>query len=101
MMLTRSMDDDNLPDYYLNVAGKPKGLSERVILQREVDDAAMVLDMPPFQVTPSQGIAMKTFDFTGASCSEIDTGMLHFSITPADATSDKGRAAIRSDRGSA
>jgi hypothetical protein len=27
LLLTRSADDDNLPDYYLNVSGKPKGLS--------------------------------------------------------------------------
>jgi hypothetical protein len=44
---------------------------------------------------------MKTFDFTGASYSELGTGVPPFSITPADATSDKGRAAIRADRGRA
>jgi hypothetical protein len=41
-----------------------------MILQREVNVAAQVLDLVPFQVTPSQVIAMKTFDFTGASYSE-------------------------------
>jgi hypothetical protein len=85
----------------LNVSGKPKRLSERVILQREVDAAAQVLDLVPFQVTPSQVIAMKTFDFTGASYSEIGTGVLPFSIPPADAPSSKGLAAIRADRGRA
>jgi hypothetical protein len=101
LLLTRSTDDEDLSEYYLNVSGKPKGLSERVILQREVDAAAQVLDLMPFQVTPSQVIAMKTFDFMGASYSEIGTGVLPFSITPAGATSNKDRAAIRADRGRA
>jgi hypothetical protein len=101
LLLTRSADDDDLPDYYLNVSGNPKGLSQRIILQREVDATAMVLDLVPFQVTPSQVIAMKTFDFTGASYTDIGTGVLPFSITPADATSDKGRTAIRVERGRA
>jgi hypothetical protein len=101
LLLTWSTDDEDLPEYYLNVSGKHKGLSERMILQREVDAAAQVLDLVPFQVTPSQVIAMKTFDFTGASYSELGTGVLPFSITPADATSDKGSAAIRADRGRA
>jgi hypothetical protein len=42
ILLTRSMDDEDLPEYYLNGSGKPKGLSERVILQREVNAAAQV-----------------------------------------------------------
>jgi hypothetical protein len=63
--------------------------------------AAQVFYLVPFQVTPFQVIAMKTFDFTGASYSELGTGVLPFSITPADATSDEGRAAIQSDRGRA
>jgi hypothetical protein len=55
----------------------------------------------PFQVTLSQVIAMKTFDFTGASYIILGSGVLPFSITPADATSDKGGAVIRADRGQA
>jgi hypothetical protein len=42
LLLTRSTDDEDLPEYYLNVSGNPKGLSERMILQREVDAAAQV-----------------------------------------------------------
>jgi hypothetical protein len=101
LLLTHSTDDDNLSEYYLNVSGNPKGLSERVILQRQVDATSLVLDLVPFQVTPSQVIAMKTFDFTGASYSEIGTSVLPFSITPVNATSNKGRAAMRADRGRA
>jgi hypothetical protein len=101
LLFRHSTDDENLPDYYLNVSGKPKWLSERVILHMEVDAAAMVLDLVPFQVTPLQVITIKTFDLTGASYSEIGTDVLPFSITPADATSDKRRAAIRADHGHA
>jgi hypothetical protein len=61
----------------------------------------MVLDLVPFQVTPSQVITMKTFGFISASYTEIGTGILPFSITPADATSEKVRAVIRADRGRA
>jgi hypothetical protein len=101
LLLMRSTDIEDLSEYYLNVPGKPKGLSERVILQREVDASVMVLELVPFQVTPSRVIAMKTFDFTGVSYSEIGTGVLPFSITPVDTKSDKGRAAMRADRGRA
>jgi hypothetical protein len=66
-----------------------------------VDAAAMVLDLVPFQITPSKIIVMKTFNFTGASYTEIGTDVLPFSTTPADATFDKGRAAIRANRGRA
>jgi hypothetical protein len=72
-----------------------------VILQRQVDATSLVLDLVPFQVAPSQVIAMKSFDFTGASYSEIGTGVLPFSIRPVNATSYKGRSAIRADRGRA
>jgi hypothetical protein len=50
LFLTRSTDDDELHEYYLHVSGKPKGLSYRVILQRDVKATAMVLDLVPLQV---------------------------------------------------
>jgi hypothetical protein len=98
LLLTRSDDDNDLPDYYQGIASKPKGLSERVIFQREVDAAADVMGLVPFQVTPSQVMNMKSFDFCGPAYSEIGTGILPFSITPPDATSDRDRAAIMADR---
>jgi hypothetical protein len=98
LLLTRSSDDDNLTEYYLDVTGRPKGLLEWIILQREVDTAADALNLIHFQVTPSQLIALKNFEFCGASYSKIGTGVLPFSITPAYATSKKGRAAIQADR---
>jgi hypothetical protein len=69
--------------------------------QCEVDAADEVLGLFPFQVTPSQVMTMNSFDFCGPSYSEIETGILPFSITPADATSDRGCAAIMADRGRA
>jgi hypothetical protein len=98
LLLTRSEDDDGLSEYHLGVSSKPKGLSERVIFQREIDAAADVLGLVPFQVTPSQVTTMASSDFCGPSYSEIGTGILPFSITPAGATSDRGCAAIMADR---
>jgi hypothetical protein len=46
-------------------------------------------------------MTMKSFNFCGPSYSKIGTGILPFSITPADATSDRGRAAIMVDHGRA
>jgi hypothetical protein len=48
----------------------------------------------PFKVTPSQCIALKTFDFSGLSIGEVGTGVLPFSIIPPDATSTTGARAI-------
>jgi hypothetical protein len=66
LLLAHSEDDDDLPEYYLGISAKPDGLSERVIFQREVDTAAEVLGLAPFQVTPSQVMTMESFDFVGS-----------------------------------
>jgi hypothetical protein len=97
LLLTRAGDDDDFPEYYLNMAGKPKGMSERVVLQQEVGAAAEVVDLVPL-VTPSQVIALNNVYFCGSAYNEIGTGVLPFSITPADATTAKGRRAIIADR---
>jgi hypothetical protein len=96
LILTRSEDDDLL-EYYMGISSKPKGLSEGIIFQHEIDAAADILGLVPFQVTPSQVMTMKSFDFCGPSYSEIGTGILPFSITPADTTSDRGHAIIMAD----
>jgi hypothetical protein len=98
LLLTRSEDDDDFPEYYMGICTKPKGFSERDFFQREIDAAADVLGLVPFQVTPSQVMTMKSFYFCCLSYSEIGTCILPFSITPADATSDRGRAAIMADQ---
>jgi hypothetical protein len=100
LLITRSEDEYEPPEYYISISAKPKGLSERVIFQRKVDAAAEVLGLVPFKVTPSQvmSTSIKSFDFCGPSYSEIGTGILPFSITPDDTTSDRGRAAIMTNR---
>jgi hypothetical protein len=67
LLLAEAPDDDLLPPFYQELGGCQKGESERVILQREVDQSAEVL---------------KTFVFCGLSVREIGTRMLPFSITP-------------------
>jgi hypothetical protein len=94
LLLTGAPDDDFLPTYYQESGGRQKGESERVILQREVDQSAEALGVLPFKVTPSQCIALKTFDFAGMSAREIGTGVLPFSIIPPDATSTAAVRAI-------
>jgi hypothetical protein len=41
----------------------------------------------PFKVSPSQVVALKTFDFAGLSMSEVGTGVMPLSIIPPEATS--------------
>jgi hypothetical protein len=48
--------------------------------------SAEALGVIPFKVTPSQSIALKTFDLCGLSAGEICTGVLPLSIIPPDAT---------------
>jgi hypothetical protein len=87
LLLAGDPDDDLLPPFYQELGGCQKGESERVILQREVDQSAEVLGVLPFKVTPSQRIALKTFVFCGLSVSEIGTRVLPFSTTTPYATS--------------
>jgi hypothetical protein len=61
LLLTGVVDDDLLLPFYQELGGRQKGESERVILQREVDQSAEVLGVLSFKVTPSQSIALKTF----------------------------------------
>jgi hypothetical protein len=91
LLLTGAVDDDLLPPL-----GHQKGESERVILQRKVGQSAEVLGVLPFNITPSQSIALKTFDCCGLLVGEICTGVLSLSIIPPDATS---AAAVRSTAG--
>jgi hypothetical protein len=69
------------------LGGKQKGESERVILQREVDQSAATFDVLAFKVLPSQVMSLRTFDFAGLSLSEVDTGVLYFNIISPAATS--------------
>jgi hypothetical protein len=56
LLLASATDDDFLPAFYQKLGGKSKGESERVLLQREVDQCAEVFDAPPFGVYPFQAL---------------------------------------------
>jgi hypothetical protein len=99
LLLTNQPDDDLLPNFCHELAGRPKGISERILLQREVDLAARAQGVQPFKVTPSQILALKTFDFAGNGYTEVGTGLLPFSVTPPpDATSASARRMLSEDR---
>jgi hypothetical protein len=74
LLFTSAVVDDFLPAFYQDLGGKAKGESERVLLQREVDQCAEVFDVLPFKISPSQVISLKTFDFAGLSMAEVGTG---------------------------
>jgi hypothetical protein len=53
LLLMRAMDEDFLPSYYQSWGGgRHKGESERVLLQREVDQSADALGVLPFKIPP-------------------------------------------------
>jgi hypothetical protein len=52
-----------------------------------VDQSADTFDVLPFKVTPSQVIALKTFDFAGLSMRKVGTGVIPLSIIPPESTS--------------
>jgi hypothetical protein len=87
MLLTSSVDDDFLPAFYQELGGKNGGESERVLLQRDVDQYADVFDISPFKVSPSQIISLNTFDFMGLSMAEVGTEVLPQRIIPPEDTS--------------
>jgi hypothetical protein len=82
LLLTNQPDNDLLPNFFHELAGRPKCISERILLQREVDLAARAQGVQPFKITPSQIFALKTFDFAGDGYTEVGTGLLPFSVTP-------------------
>jgi hypothetical protein len=87
LLIMNVVDNELLPPFYQELGARQKEESERVLLQREVDQSAECLGVLPFKVTPSQVIALKTFDFAGISMAEVGTGVPPLSIIPKDATS--------------
>jgi hypothetical protein len=98
LLLTNQPDDDQLPNFFHELAGRPKGIYELILLQREADLAARALGAQPFKVTPSQIIALNTFEFLGDEYTGIETGLLPFSVTPPDATSASARRMLSEDQ---
>jgi hypothetical protein len=87
LRFTAVVDDDLLPPFYQELGGKQKGESDRVLLQREVDQSAEAFDVLAFTVSPSQVIALRTLDFAGISLGEVGTVLLPLNIIPPEATS--------------
>jgi hypothetical protein len=96
--MCRVNNDDDPPPVYHEWATLPRGVSERYTLQPSVDSAATILDVPSFELTPTQVIAFKNFRYAGSSYFDIGSGLLLFSITPTDATSVQAQAMLATDR---
>jgi hypothetical protein len=97
LLMYRVDNDESLPATYHKWAARPRGVSERYVLQHAVDAASATLGVPSFEVTPTQVMSFKNFRFVGAAYHAIGTGMLPFSITPSDATSPHARAMLAAD----
>jgi hypothetical protein len=63
-----------------------------------VESSCAVLRVPAFEVTPTQVMALHNFRLAGSTYFDIGSGLLPFSITPADATSAPARAMLVTDR---
>jgi hypothetical protein len=68
------------------------------VFQQAVEASCAVLQVPAFEVTPAQVMALKNFRLAGSTYFDIGSGLLPFSITPADATSAQARAMLVADR---
>jgi hypothetical protein len=98
LLMCRVDNENDLPQVYHEWATRPHGFSERYTLQQSVDSAATSLDVPSFEVTPTQVMDFKNFWYAGSSYFDIGSGLLPFSITPTDATSVQARAMLAADR---
>jgi hypothetical protein len=98
LLICRLPNDEDFPPIYHEWAARPRGVSERYTLQHSVDAAAATLDVPSFEVTPTQVMAFKKIHYSGSSYFDIGSGLLPFSITPSDATSTQARAMLAADR---
>jgi hypothetical protein len=98
LLMCRDGDDDDLPQVYHEWAARPRGVLEQYTLQQSVDSVATIINVPSFEVTPTQVMAFKNFRYTGSSYFDIGSGLLPFSITPPDATSVQARAMLATDR---
>jgi hypothetical protein len=63
-----------------------------------VESSCAVLRVPAFEVTPTQVMALKIFWLAGSTYFDIGSGLLPFSMAPADATSAQARAMLVADR---
>jgi hypothetical protein len=68
-------------------------------MHQAVDMACATLHLATFQVSPAHVMSFKNLHFAGGQYFDIGTGMLPFSIIPADAQSTSARAMLAADQG--
>jgi hypothetical protein len=98
LLLCRVNHDDDLPRVLHEWAARPCGVSEWYVLQQSVDLAAPILEVPSFEVTPTQVMAFKNFRYARSSYFDIGSRLLPFSITPSEATYVQARDMLTADR---
>jgi hypothetical protein len=94
-------DDEKLPLLYHEWDARPKGVSERYVMQQSADMACATPSLPLSQVSPAHVMAFKNLQFSGWKYFDIGTGLLPFSITPDDAQSSAARIMLAADQGRA
>jgi hypothetical protein len=98
LLLCQVSDDEDLPPVYHEWASRPRGVSERWVLQQAAEAACASLSEPHFEVTPTHVMAFKNFRFAPSAYFDIGTGLLPFSITPGDGTSPQARTMLAANR---
>jgi hypothetical protein len=98
LLLYRASCDKELPRLYQEWAARTKGVSKRWVFQQAFEASCAVLRVPAFEVTPTQVMALNNFRLAGSTYFNIGSGLLPFTITPADATSAQARAVLVADR---
>jgi hypothetical protein len=97
LLMCRVNHDDDLPQVYHEWAACPCGVSDRYILQQSFDLAAAILEVPSFEITPTQVMTFKNFRYAGSGYFDIGSGLLPFSITPSESTYVQARAMLAAD----
>jgi hypothetical protein len=98
LVMCRATSHEDLPHIYHDWAARPRGVSDRYVLQQAIEASCAALSVPVFEATPTQVVALKKIRLAGSTYFDIGSGLLPFSITPADATSAQARAMLVADR---
>ena len=97
--LTQADQESNLPPLHLDLAGRKKGESERMILEKAIADSSRILGVyiRP-KATPGHVITVKTFKYTGDQQYEVGHGVLAFSLIPPGVVSTAARKQAAEDQ---
>jgi hypothetical protein len=94
LKLTDSVDDEDLPKVYHELAAREKGVNKRLLIQQCFDIAAQDLGLNKLPVASTHVIDLDNWDFIGTSYDALGTGLLPFSVVPPDAPSKAGKKAL-------